>query len=202
MNIPHQLHLTFAVNAERIDAFVDACAELGGKATVIELPRGRVTTQPMFTKVVQAPDVGAARAEAHTYIKALTSRFAFSARREKIEIPIEHAPEASEAEDAYFEWHGKAPHHNIEAVFALCERHGAHLSRNAVRGEEAYRFITLRDVSKSRFNSRIAALSESLTANGCKLLKSKKEFCVFDSCASLDAGWLGDSGLAAQGRSR
>jgi hypothetical protein len=190
MSIPHQLHLTFFVNAGQIEAFIDACAELGGKATVIELPRGRVTTQPMFTKVVHAPDVKAARAEAHEYIKTLTGRFAFSARREKIEIPMECAPETFDPADAYFEWHGKVLHPDVKSLIPLCERYNAHLSRNAVKGEETSRFVTLRDHSRSNFNAHIDALINSLTENGCKFLKSKKEFCVFDSCTSLDAGWL------------
>jgi hypothetical protein len=191
MSIPHQLHLTFFVNAGQVEAFADACAQLGGKATIIELPHGRVTTQPMFTKVVHAPDARRARAEARAYSEALTARFGFHIRREKIEIPIEHAPEACDPADAYFEWHGKITHPTVEALAPLCEQHDSHLSRNAVRGQGEARFVTLRDQSKSRFNSRVDALIEILTASGCKLLKSKKEFCVFDSCASLDAGWIG-----------
>ncbi len=43
MAIPYRLHLTFLVQAGRTGAFADACAELGGKTTLIKLPRRHST---------------------------------------------------------------------------------------------------------------------------------------------------------------
>jgi len=194
MKIPYQLHLTFELEAGKTRAFGDACVELGGKATLIELPRGHFTAQPMFTKVVHAANLEEARAAAREILDAFAARPGFHARREKIEVSIEYAPEAIDISDTYFEWHGKIVYKNGETLTALCERHGAHISRNAVKGEEANRFVTLRDCSKGRFNARLTSLIDALHYGGWNILKSKKEYCVFDSKPACDGGWLADTG--------
>lgn len=194
MTIPYQLHLTFEVEAGRLEAFADACAGLGGKATIIELPRGHHRTQPMFTKVVHVASLKEARAAAANFLDRLAAGPGFRARREKIEVPFEFAPEAIDIAETYFEWHGKIVYEKDAGLTALCEQHGAHISRNAVKGQEANRFVTLRDCSKSRFNSRLDALINALISGGWQLLKSKKEYCVFDSRPVWDGGWLGDTG--------
>lgn len=196
MNIPYQLHITCHIEAGQVDDFARACAELGGKATIIELSRGNLQFQPMFTKVVHVADAEAARDQAGQCMGALTSRFGFACIREKIETPIEYAPEAFDMVAIYVEWHGKVPLRDVEFLTNLSKRHGAHLSRNAVRGEENARFVTIRDCSKSRLDERVERLSQALTASGYELLKSKKEYCVYDSHKYFDTGWLGDTGEA------
>ena len=82
------------------------------------------------------------------------------------------------------------PYQHPAALLALCERHGAHLSANALRGAAATRFVTLREVgAAAEFERRVADLAASLQARW-PLLKQEAECCLYDSNTTLDAGWL------------
>jgi hypothetical protein len=120
--------------------------------------------------------------------------------RTKIEIPATLAPDEPLPEksgrETYFEWHGKVEYTNVDLLVTLCEQHFAHLSRNALKGEASTRFVTLRDYGpKVGFNARVDKLSKALEAGGWPVLKSQREYCIYDNHTSLDRGWLNNEAL-------
>src|SRR5262249_57555372 len=78
---------------------------------------------------------------------------------------------------------------------ALCERHDAHLSRNALKQETQgrwERFITQRAYGLGRTNAeaRFERLITALEAEGYVLGGRLREYSIFDSNADVDAGWI------------
>lgn len=146
---PFELHLTTApLPAERLDGFVAACRQLQAKPLLIELARGVVTQQPMLSKVQPLPDLAAALALAAEDARQLQAA-GFAVQRVKVEVPPEAAhlatPAAGPAYQPYFEWHGKVAHQQPAQLRVLCEQHGVHLSRNALKHDPLARFVTLRE---------------------------------------------------------
>ncbi len=97
-----------------------------------------------------------------------------------------------------FEFHVKvtlpAEGADLESLRARCERHGAHLSRNArkVRADGASeRFVTLRVKGLGRLNAdaRFKALLRELAETGYPLSQPLREYTVYDSNHALDRGW-------------
>ncbi len=87
----YELHLTSTPQpSSALHRFQTTCADLGGKAVLIELPEGEHPQQPMFSAVIQSDDYHAVR----QHIQMLANRFAaqgFTIVREKIEIPADCA---------------------------------------------------------------------------------------------------------------
>ncbi|MDJ0366403.1 hypothetical protein QMK33_14690 [Hymenobacter sp. H14-R3] len=191
---PFEIHLTTAVlTPAGLTGFVAACGQLQAKPLVIELARGACPTQPMLGKVVQAPCLAAALALAAADADYLR-RQGLPTTRTKIETDARYpqlaTPAAGPGFGPYFEWHGKVPHHAPAALRALCEQHGAHLSANALRGESATRFVTLREFGPAAtFRARVAQVVAALQPQW-PLLKQESECCLYDSNQALDAGWL------------
>jgi hypothetical protein len=191
---PFEIHLTTAtLNPAELATFVDACSQLQAKPLVIELARGACPTQPMLGKVVHAPHLAAALALAAADGAYLRQR-GLPPTRTKIETAASYphlaTPAAGPGFTPYFEWHGKVPYQHPAALLALCERHGAHLSANALRGATATRFVTLREFgAAAEFKRRLVSLAADLQARW-PLLKQEAECCLFDSNTALDSGWL------------
>jgi hypothetical protein len=77
----------------------------------------------------------------------------------------------------------------VAELMELCKQHHAHLSANALRGEAATRFVTLREFGLvATFHARVASLANRLQY--WPLLKQEAECCLYDSNQALDAGWL------------
>jgi hypothetical protein len=191
---PFEIHLTTsALTPAELASFVDACGHLQAKPLVIELARGACPTQPMLGKVVHQPNLAAALAVATADSMYLRQQ-GLATTRTKIETDARYpqlaTPEAGPGFVPYFEWHGKVPYQHQAALLALCERHQAHLSANALRGAAATRFVTLREFGlAAAFERRVAALAADLQARW-PLLKQESECCLYDSNTALDAGWL------------
>ncbi|MDO7885588.1 hypothetical protein [Hymenobacter cheonanensis] len=187
---PFEIHLTtHALSAARLARFLAACKQLQAKPLVIELARGACCTQPMLSKVIQAPDLTAALAIAAADAEYLRTCH-LPVTRTKLETSADHAHLALASATPYFEWHGKVPYHQPDALLAICETHQAHLSANALRGESATRFVTLRECgSVATFRARVASLAAALHSRW-PLLKQESECCLYDSNRALDAGWL------------
>lgn len=189
-----EIHLTTsALPPAGLARFVKVCEQLQSKPLVIELSRGSSPVQPMLGKVVRAPDLAAALALAAADASYLQQQ-GLPVIRTKLESAACYsnlaAPGRGPAFAPYFEWHGKVPYQEHEALRALCEQHATHLSANALRGESATRFVTLREFgSTTIFEARVAGLVACL-ATRWPLLKQESECCLYDSNQALDAGWL------------
>jgi hypothetical protein len=190
-----EIHLTTGgtLTPAALAAFVAACGQLQAKPLLIELARGACPTQPMLGKVVHQPDLAAALAVAAAD-SAYLRQHGLPTTRIKIETDARYpqlaTPAAGPSFAPYFEWHGKVPYQYQAALLALCKRHGAHLSANALRGESATRFVTLREFgSAAEFERRVVALATDLHQRW-PLLKQESECCLYDSNQALDAGWL------------
>jgi hypothetical protein len=147
----------------------------------------------MLSKVVHAPDLPAALALAAADAAVLGACYLPIART-KLETHADYAHLAMATNGPcfvpYFEWHGKVRYQQPEALLALCLKHQAHLSANALRGESATRFVTLRESGPAAaFRSRVASLLAELQGPWL-LLKQEAECCLYDSNRTLDAGWL------------
>jgi hypothetical protein len=118
-------------------------------------------------------------------------------RRLKVEVPADWDGEGG----VYYEWHGKIGYVPGEALSRVCEKHGVHLSRNALKGEGETRFVTLREYGgREVFEMRVRELVADLGREGWPVIKEVSEFCVYDSNVLLDKGWLeeGEGGMAQE----
>jgi hypothetical protein len=200
---PYEAHVTIATRSEadlrRFRAFCEAAAV---KCIFIELGRGAVPFQPMTASYHQGPRRRVLE-EVRELARALAAE-GFEVTRLKLEAlganrDIPEEDEVARAQPAnYFEFHVKvtfpAEATGLEGVRALCERHGAHLSRNArkVRADgAAERFVTLRVPGLGRPNAeaRFTALLRDLKETGLSLSYPLREYTVYDSNHGLDRGW-------------
>jgi len=160
---------------------------------IIELSRGDFIKQPMFNQVTSQRNLDGAKAVAKVISEELDSN-GFIVNRVKIEVPDFHATSFQSNPTRttnYFEWHGKINYHQVSELNALCNEFSVHLSRNSLKNEADFRFITLREFGAQKtFQSRVAHLTGELINGGWKITKQQAEYCVFDSKVSLDNGWL------------
>jgi hypothetical protein len=193
--IPFEIHITVeAIAGEAMDAFERWCTRAGGKALLIELSRGACIQQPMFGRVVHHHSLAQALAAARDYANQMQEA-GFVAKRLKIEVPCENASLPGITADngfaPYFEWHGKLVYENTAALENICEAHKAHLSANALKGEAATRFVTLREYASAQvFAARVESLIMALHSGGWQIRKQESEYCVYDNNLQLDKGWL------------
>ena len=195
--------------AER-ERFRAACAELGVKCVLIELPHGETRSQPM-TSTYHRGELGDAAREVAALAAALRGR-GFAVSRVKLEAVITNTGVPETDEEArrfpaanYFEFHVKAslpPGADLAPLRALCREHGAHLSSNALQREEdgrSRRFVTLRvyGAGRRRAEERFNALYRALEAAGYALSNKLREYTLFDSNAAVDAGWIDAPGGGA-----
>lgn len=199
----YEAHVTIAAHSdEHLQRFRAFCGEAGVKSIFIELGQGEVRFQPM-TASYHHGSLKRAQEEVQTFARALAAE-GFDVTRLKIEalgsnrdIPEEDAVAKSQPAN-YFEFHVKvtlpAVGADLESLRARCERHGAHLSRNArkVRPDGgAERFVTLRVKGLGRANAdaRFNALVSELKQTGLPLSYPLREYTVYDSNHALDRGW-------------
>ncbi len=199
-----EAHLTVTLaGADELTRFRTACASLGVKCIVIELPHGQVPTQPMTSSyhkgtVQQAAAEVAALAHALTAAGHAVSRVKLEAVTTNTGVPRTDAEAAARPAGNYFEFHVKAllaEGAGVEALRSVCERHGAHLSRNALKQDtlgRQERFITQRAYGVGRDNAEaaFARLTDDLESSGYVLGQRLREYSIFDSDARVDAGWI------------
>lgn len=194
-----ELHLTVAALAEsELPRFLETCAKLGATPILVELSRGAQTQQPMATWHVDGQLWSAANT-AREMSKCMAEEGYFVVRT-KIEADFDKAKsyENDQVASLYYEWHAKLPSELESHVRPLCEAHGAHLSRNALRGQD-FRFVTIREtLSADEFKNRISMFSAEVTARGWAFANERSEICLADDNCSLDAGWLSEQLPAEQ----
>jgi inosine/xanthosine triphosphate pyrophosphatase family protein len=199
----YEAHVTIAARSEEeLQRFRAFCGAAAVKCIFIELGKGEVRFQPMTASYHHGP-LRRAQEELQAFARALAAE-GFDVTRLKIEalgtnrdIPEEDAVARAQPAN-YFEFHVKitlpAEGADLESLRARCERHGAHLSRNArkVRADGASeRFVTLRVKGLGRLNAdaRFKALLRELAETGHPLSYPLREYTVYDSNHALDRGW-------------
>jgi hypothetical protein len=197
-----EAHVTVAAPDDAaLHRFAASCAALGVKQIHIELSRGEARFQPM-TSSHHRGTLADVRRDVEAIAAALSSA-GLEVTRVKIEalgdnpvIPRSDA-EAAARGSAYFEFHAEVtlPEARTPEVRALCERLGAHLSRNARRADgegTPARFVTLRVPGEGReaAEGKLAGLLAGLAETGLPVFHLLREYTVYDSNVDLDRGWL------------
>ena len=173
------------------------------KFTHILLARGETVSQPMLT--VRANGTTASvLAEAEAIVDELQA-CGCDVTRVKLEaspfadgVPATAEQAATQPADRYFEHHLKLllpPDADESALADLVTPHGAHLSRNARRTRDdgrAERFVTQRchRVGTDAAVVSLDRLTEVLRAANHEIVSIEREYVVYDSRPSVDAGWI------------
>jgi hypothetical protein len=199
-----EAHVTVGpLDAAGQDRFRALCGELGVKCVVIELPEGTARSQPM-TASYHHGELAGVLAEVSDVARRVRAG-GFEVARVKLEavagndgVPDTDAEAADFPPGNYFEFHVKLrlpADADLAPVRAVCDRHGARLSRNALKsgGDSQERFVTLRVPVRGRRHAfgRLDELERDLAAGGFAIVHRLKEYSIFDSAAELDAGWIG-----------
>jgi hypothetical protein len=188
------------VDRERFRA---VCEELGVKCVLIELPAGARRSQPM-TSTYHRGDLAVVVEEVAELAGALRQR-GFAATRVKLEAVITNTGVPASDDEArafpagnYFEFHVKAAlpaDADLEPLRAICQRHTAHLSSNALKRDEdgrSERFVTQRvyGVGRQSAEAVFERLIQDLQAGGYTLSNRLREYTIYDSNIAVDAGWI------------
>ncbi|RBP47527.1 hypothetical protein DES53_101324 [Roseimicrobium gellanilyticum] len=182
---------------------IDWAQRQGMKLTHIVLLGGEHPSQPMITRH-SSGRLQVSRAEAQRIATQLQSMGA-EVLRIKIEMDADNPAAPADASDAmlcppicYFEHHIKlllAAGEEHTLLTEIANRHGARVSRNALRHREdsfEERFLTQRLYRQGR-NAASAALERlqfELKNESFTILETEAEYVIFDSNVDLDAGWL------------
>jgi hypothetical protein len=200
-----EVHITVrAADNVLLGRFGEWCRRRECKCVRIVLSRGEHVEQPMATwrrSDTTSPLVleEAERCAADLNRNALpVVRLKVEAAPDNHEVPLHDADAAANEAGNYFEHHVKLLRHTTapcDALLQVCEEHGAHLSRNALRevteGREE-RFVTLRGYGVGRVSSdrQLRQMLAALNELGEQVVEHESEYCVYDSNLALDAGWL------------
>jgi hypothetical protein len=199
-----EAHVTIdAGDLDERERFRTACSDIGVKCVLIELPAGVTRSQPMTSTYHRGTLVEVVR-EVADLARTLRQR-GFAPTRVKLEAVITNTGVPLSDDEAkafppgnYFEFHVKAslpPDADLETLRALCARHSAHLSSNALKREEdgrSERFVTQRVYGVGRHNAEsvFEKLMEELQSAGYALSNRLREYTIFDSNVAVDAGWI------------
>jgi hypothetical protein len=202
-----ETHLTLQLDTAVKWASLRQSAERRGlKCVHILLERGDFPSQPMLTR--HAAGTLREQMAAADQLREELQAEGFLIQRVKIEaapanagVPQTSADTAHEPGDRYFEQHVKLllpAKVDIASLIEVVERHGAHLSRNALRmrSDGQYeRFVTQRCRSMGRREARqqLDILVQALAPMNYSILEVEEEYVVYDSDLGLDAGWLPDA---------
>lgn len=211
-----EIHVTVSCDDDGVMGLSSWASGAGLKLTHVVLARGRVCSQPMLTLAGSGSLPEQLSAASGLALKLGVDGFAVT--RVKVEaapwtrgVPRSDAQARALGPEFYFEHHvklicdpdpGFGPA-GFESLVALVAPHRAHVSWNArrVRSDgRAERFVTQRcfGVGDDSAAAALADLSAALVADGHEIASVEREFVVYDSDASLDAGWideLADGGL-------
>jgi hypothetical protein len=199
-----ETHLTVRPDGPRgADTLHRWAGRHGMKFTHIVLARGESPSQPMVTR--QGSGVLSGELRAATALRTRLADDGFVVTRVKVEaapwnqgVPPSDAAALGQPADRHFEHHAKLVLRtgaDLTALAALAQRHGAHVSRNALRlwpDRRQERFVTQRCYRAGRASAQAAldALLGELTAGGYEIADVEQEYVVYDSNLALDAGWL------------
>ena len=200
-----ETHVTVSLEeGQKIEDFSEVCNALGVKPIFIQLPSGKVPSQPM-TAVDSEGTLSSVRADAFSLAMKLKES-GYTVIRVKVETSPFNEDLPQSAEDSkklpgtmYFEYHVKLllgkNHYDDVIATDICVEFGAHLSKNAFKIREdglTEKFLTLRMYDKGLIEARVvvADLMKNIESRGLEALKNVLEYCVFDTDSSIDEDWL------------
>lgn len=182
-----------------LEAFAQTCARLGVKCLHIVMPKTTFQAEQPMTGSYHLGTLSQVREQVLELARALM-RDGFEVTRLKLEAtgrafgaPEDDAAAASLPMDVYFEHHATVvlPEGFDEAALVdRCRANGGYVSRN-LRKPAAERFVTVRSyrVGRRTAEARFEAVLEVVRTLGVPLKNRAREFTVFDSAPTLDAGW-------------
>ncbi|KST63868.1 hypothetical protein [Mastigocoleus testarum] len=199
-----EAHITTkADDLASLEKFNSLCEALKVKCVSIELPQGVTCSQPM-TASYHHGSLKNVLQEVNAIAQKLANRN-FEVNRIKIEamvnnrdVPVSDIEAQRLPKSNYFEFHVKvilSADKNLEVLRRYCLQHDAHLSRNTfkrlVDGQQE-RFITMRiyGVGYRSAQKHFDNLLRLLKSKGFQLSQQQREYTVYDSNLSLDAGWM------------
>lgn len=194
---------TTADSPDDRERFRDLCRELGVKCVLIELPEGETRSQPMTASYHHGPlsEVTAQVADLAREVRDA----GFPVVRVKLEaiatndgVPDTDADAGLHPPTNYFEFHVKLAlpvGADLDRLRECCAKHDARLSRNALKTDRdgrTERFVTLRcyRVGRRRAFANFDSLVDDLTEAGFVIVNRQREYSIYDSAATLDAGWI------------
>lgn len=203
-----ETHITVRLDGSRdIEALRRWGGEHGVKCLHIVLDRGVSASQPMLTRWGRG-DLAGELQTASVLGRSLDAE-GFPVTRVKIEaapgnpgVPQSEAEARGHPSERYFEHHVKLlleDGADVSPLVEIAERHGAHLSRNALRVRDDgrhERFVTqrCRPVGRAEARRRLDALLDALAPLGHPILETEEEFVVYDSNLAVDEGWIREGG--------
>lgn len=180
--------------------FADTCAKLGVKCLHIVMPSRTAQAEQPMTGSYHLGTLTEVRAQVLELARALV-RDGFEVTRLKIEAtgrafgaPEDDAAAATLPDDVYFEHHATVvlpAGFDEGALVEKCRAHEGYVSRNLRKPPEE-RFVTVRSyrVGRATADARFERVLDDVRALGVPLKNRAREFTVFDSAPSLDAGWM------------
>jgi hypothetical protein len=199
-----ETHLTVrAPDPTGMEAVRAWAAGRGLKVLHIVLDRGHAPVQPMVTR--RATGRLSEQLTAAADLACRLTGLGLTVVRTKVEaapsnrdIPRSDAEARHRHAGRYFEHHVKLaldPAADETALAAAALRHGAHLSRNALREHGdgwRERFVTQRcpGVGRDTARQRLGELLVALVALGHPAVDVEEEFVVYDSNLEADDGWI------------
>jgi hypothetical protein len=199
-----EAHVTVeAADLDERERFRGVCGELGVKCVLIELPEGATRSQPM-TASYHRGELEQVLREVSGITRGVREA-GFPVKRLKLEAVATNRGVPDSDDDVrrfppgnYFEFHVKvllAAGADLGALRELCARHDARLSSNAYKqdsGGRSERFVTLRLYGVGRRSAFAACdrLLAELKEAGHALGNNLREYTIYDSAVSLDAGWI------------
>lgn len=207
-----EAHVTIdAADLAEQQRFQTVCSEMGVKCVLIELPKGVTRSQPM-TSTYHRGTLESVVGELAALSRQIRQR-GFTVSRLKLEAVTTNEGVPASDEEArtfpasnYFEFHVKLTiptEADLEPLRAICQRHGAHLSSNALKHDtdSTQRFVTMRvhGVGRIRAEERFAPLYQELSRLGYRLSNKLEEYTMYDSNRAIDAGWIDPPAQEANG---
>lgn len=198
----YECHITTDISSAALPAFEQWCSQHGAKVVAIKLANGIHQFQPMLCKqyVDQTPE------QVANDIDTICSTMAqfYPITRVKIEgrisncnVPTTEDTAHGMPNDCYFEHHIKCKLENDVATDILrdqLKQYDGHLSFNALNksGQHQNRFITQRfyGVSEQMAVDKLHQLLTYLESQHYTVVKTIREYNIFDSKVSLDQGWM------------
>lgn len=189
-----QFHVTTKeLNNSQKENFIKLCDTLDLKALLIQLPKGDIIKQPMFTRYLYADTLKQAIILIAETIKKFEQN-GFTILRVKAEIPIENKDNIDIffGFKPYFEWHCLVDHTEYEykEIEQFAKSNNAHISKNSINNNIYQKYITIRKYENlDLFYAQTNHTKQQLKIKNIPIIKEKYEYCVFDSCLDLDKGW-------------
>ncbi|MBV6623993.1 MAG: hypothetical protein KI793_13830 [Rivularia sp. (in: Bacteria)] len=199
-----EAHITVSANNSAFtEKFNQLCRDLNVKCVFIQLPQG-ATRYQLMTASYHHGDFKAVLQQINQIAQKI-KKADFEIIRIKIEamvsnrdIPQQDIEAQKLPSSNYFEFHVKAilsASENLQVLRKYCLQHDAHLSTNAFKkltDGKQQRFITMRvyGVGYKSAQKRFDNLLLHLKAKGFKFSQQQREYTVYDSNLSLDAGWI------------